>query len=292
MKLRYNDKAHGYWLTIDEADAVEFDTEPVNGARCKSVTAVAKVPEDTYNIDRWQKRMVAIGLAMSPHLLESVAAHKDDKSKLNDLCEMAQVAAGTDQASERGTTAHRITELVDGGVDFIPTPTALRVAERWTALLEAAGIEIVSDLMERVIVYPKERICGKFDRMARVLPDGAIAQAYPDLAGMLATTDLKTGSGAISYPSSVLTQLALYANAPRLAGAWDGLDGETTKFEPLPADLNRDHGIIVHLTEDEGAIYIVDLALGWRAVSTLIFPTLRWRAIKPADMIRKVVELV
>lgn len=292
MKLRYNDKAHGYWLTLDEADAATWGTAPFNGARCKSVTAIAKVPEDTYNIDRWQKRMVAIGLAKSPHLLESVAAHKDDKSKLNELCEMAQVAAGTDEASERGTTAHRITELVDGGIDFIPTPTALRVAERWRALIEAAGIEIVPDLMERVVVYPVQRICGKFDRMGRVLAGGAVAARYPHLVGKLVTLDLKTGSGAVKYPHSVATQLATYANAPLIAGAWEGLDGETTSFEPLPAELDRSIGLIVHLTEDEGAVYEIDLAIGWRCVEKLIFPTLRWRAIPARDLIGKVVELV
>jgi hypothetical protein len=250
------------------------------------------VPEDTYNLDLWQKRMVAEGLAQSPHLLESVAAHLGEKAKVNELCEAAMVAAGTDKASERGTTAHRITELVDGGIDFIPTPTALRVAERWRALIDAAGIEIVPDLMERVVVYPAQRICGKFDRMARVLAGGAVAERFPALVGKLVTADLKTGSGAISYPASVLTQLALYTNAPVLAGEWEGLDGETSVFAPLPDDLDRDTGLVIHLTEDEGAVYDIDLALGWRCVERIIFPTLKWRAIKPAQMIRKVVELV
>ena len=42
MHLKYNDRQHAYWL---------------DGSRCKGVTTVAKIPDDTYNLDQWRKRM-------------------------------------------------------------------------------------------------------------------------------------------------------------------------------------------------------------------------------------------
>jgi hypothetical protein len=48
VKLRYDDKQHAYWL---------------DGRRCKGVTTVAKIPEDTYRLSLWSQRQVAIGVA-------------------------------------------------------------------------------------------------------------------------------------------------------------------------------------------------------------------------------------
>lgn len=292
MKLTYKDSTHVYRLTIDEADVAQFPgAVAVKSRQCKSVTKIAKIPEDTYNIEKWQQRMVAEGLAISPHLLESVASHRGDRAKVNELCEAAMVAAGTDVASETGTTAHRVTELVDAGRELVPTPNTLRVARTWKNLLDAAGLQMDATLMERVVIYPVQRICGKFDRFARVLEGGAVAQAYPQLVGKLVVADLKTGKDPMKYPHGIVTQLATYANAPVMAELWDGTDGEATEFEPLPADLDRDHGLVVHLTEDAAAVYEVDIALGWRCVERIIFPTIRWRDFKPTDMSRKLVSI-
>jgi hypothetical protein len=79
MKLKYNDEQHAYWL---------------DGKRCKSVTTVAKIPDDLYRLQMWEKRQVAIGLATSHDLLEAVAAHVDDDDYLNGLCEKAKELAG------------------------------------------------------------------------------------------------------------------------------------------------------------------------------------------------------
>lgn len=292
MKLSYKDSTHTYRLTLDEADVAKYPgAVAVKSRQCKSVTKVAKVPEDTYNIEKWQQRMVAEGLAISPHLLDSVAAHRGDRAKVNELCEAAMVAAGTDEASESGTTAHRVTELVDAGRPVVPTPNAVRVARTWRNLLEEAGLQMDASLMERVVIYPVQRICGKFDRFARVLPGGKVADAFPELVGKLVTADLKTGKDPIKYPHGIATQLAMYANAPVMADLWDGTDGEATNFEPLPEDLDKDHGLVIHLTEDAAAVYEIDLALGWRCVERIIFPTLKWRAIAPAEMTRKVASL-
>lgn len=262
MKLKYNDKVHGYWL---------------DGKRCRGVSTCAKIPDDTFALDQWRKRQVAIGLAMKPSLLESVAAHHNDRSKLDLLCEEAMTAAGASDAAEAGTAAHRVTERMDSDEEIIWTPAARRTANQWKAVLEHGGIDIVTDLVERVVVYPEWRLCGKFDRVGRRRSDGR-----------LVAIDLKTGESAVRYPHAVATQLALYANAPLLAGEWDGLDGETEHFEPLPADLDREVGYMIHLpADDDASIYAVNLKLGWKCVQEVIFPTLAWRDTPVGKIIKK-----
>lgn len=71
-------------------------------------TNAVKPLDDTYNLQKWQQRMVATGLAMKPHLLSSVGAHLHDKSKLNALCESAMEAAGATERRERGSKRHDV----------------------------------------------------------------------------------------------------------------------------------------------------------------------------------------
>lgn len=275
-KLKYNDESHIYTLAVDGGKAV----------RTKSVTTLAKIPDDSFNLVRWKTRQIAIGLAKSPHLIESVAAHHTDRDKLDDLCEQALTASGADAAAEWGTAVHRMTERIDGNLVMIETPLMLKVVDTWNALLHEAGLELVPELMERVVVYGEPRICGKFDRIVR-----------NKATGKLHVADLKTGASAIRYPHSVATQLALYANAPYLAQSWEGLSGETTVFEPMPAELDKEVGYVIYMPahQDEphemNGVYAIDLALGWRAVKEIIWPTLKWRAVKPDRLLQQVVAL-
>lgn len=268
MKLSYNDERHAYWL---------------DGKRCKSVTTLAKIPDDTYSLDMWRRRQTAIGLAKAPHLLESVAAHHTDRNKLNELCEQAMDVAGASQAAERGTAAHRVTERIDQGEDVILTPTAVLVADTWKRLLDGAGLDVVPDMVERCIVYPERRVCGKLDRVLRVRDDSPLPKS---LRGKLVIGDLKTGAGAIKYPRSTAIQLALYANAPLLARPWEGLDGETTEFDPLPDDLDRTTGIVVSMpAEGVAQVYAIDLTTAQDVIEEIIWPTLEWRKYGPDELI-------
>lgn len=264
MKLRYNDKVHGYWL---------------DGKRCKGVSTCAKIPDDSYGLDTWRKRMVAIGVANNMDLAMHVLAAGSDRNKLDELAEQAMTEAGAHLAAEAGTAAHTRTEKHDAGEAVEDFEMQL---VRWRGMLASAGLEIVTDLIERVVVYPEQRICGRFDRMARRLSDGR-----------LVTIDLKTGTSAVKYPHAVATQLAMYANAPLLAGAMVEVDEgveETTSFSPLPEDLDRETGYLMHLPEDgEAAVYAVNLKLGWQVTQEVIFPTLRWRSVPVNKVIKKLV---
>lgn len=263
MKISYNDRQHAYWL---------------DGKRCKGVTTVAKIPDDTYGLDKWRTRQVVIGMATSPPLVNRAAAHFDERDKLDDIAEEAMVAAKAHEASGRGTAAHRITERVDLNLDWIDTPESRAIRQQWTDALDRAGLDIVPELVERIVVYPDQLVAGRFDRIARRRSDGA-----------LVVVDVKTGENAVKYPHSTCIQLALYANAPLLAGPLvrNG-DSETTEtFEPMPDGLDRAVGVIVYLPPEGPAdIYELDLTAGWDTARNVCFPTINWR--KRSGLIHKI----
>ncbi len=280
MKLRFDERNHGYWL---------------DGKRCKSVTTVAKIPDDLYRLQQWEKRQVAIGLASSKDLLQAVAAHSNDADVLNGLCDKAKEVAGANRGATRGTAAHRITELSDQGHHIIPSDLATSILGSWKDVLLTAGLEVIPELMERVVVFPEQRLCGKFDRICRmrVVGIGSICSAHqvPMVTcprcnpSTLVMVDLKSGDRAIQYPHAIAVQLALYANAPFMAGPLDA-KGQTEVFEPLPA-LRKDYAIVIHIPEVGKAQAVkIDIAQGWATAQEICFPTIRWRALRAEDLVQ------
>lgn len=264
MKLKYVDSNHAYYL---------------DGKRCKGVTSVAKIGTDTYALEQWKLRKVVEGLRAKPELL-AVPSLDDPGPRIpvtdGAVVELALNAAGTHLAAEAGTAAHSLSERVDRGEEV--EAHEVQTAKLWKSALLSAGLQIVPDLMERVIVHPDERICGRFDRLGRRISDGR-----------LVIIDLKTGASAKNYPHSVATQMALYANAPLMGTIWEGDSGETSEFEPLPADLDKNVGYMVHLPDDgECAVYAINIKLGWKVCQQVIFPALRWQQTKNDKLIRPV----
>jgi PD-(D/E)XK nuclease superfamily len=264
MKLRYTDSNHSYWL---------------DGKRCRGISTTAKILDDTYDLDRWRKRMVAKGVAMSDELVEAInGLDEGDKSSLDDLAEQAIILAGATTAADRGTRQHAVTEAHDRGEKHDDPVTA----DRWASTLKAAGFRIEDALIERCVVWPEQKIVGRFDRLA-----------WRESDGQLVVIDLKTGSSAIRYPQSTVLQLTMYANAPLLAGEMTEFEEgkfETEEFTPMPAVLDPDVGYIIHLPDDgDGGVYSVNLRLGLRAAKDIVFPALRWRGLKHDKLIRKVI---
>lgn len=257
MKLSYNDEKHQYWLT-----------QGASKKRCKSVTALAKIPDDEFHLTAWKLRMVAIGLAKKPDLLESVGAHFSEKGKLDKLCTQAMEAAGAGEAAERGTTIHRVAERIAKGEELIQTATSLKIAANWQQALTDAKLTVIPEFTERCIVYPERLLCGKFDCI--------LGRAD----GTLVTADVKTGQNAIAFPHSIAIQLALYANAPLVAAPFEGLDGEVEEFFELPKELDRKVGLIIHLPDvDKPAqLHEINIVAGQKMVNEVIWPTLSWRA--------------
>lgn len=253
MKLTYDAAQHAYRL---------------DGKRCRNVSAVAKIPDDDWALSMWRQRMVLVGAAINPTLATRAAAHHDDKGALNSLVEEALTVAKAHDAAGMGTASHRIAERVDMGLPMVETVHGTAVTTAWRKALEATGLEIVPEFVERIVVHPPHLIAGRFDRLV-----------YDTCAKKLRVLDLKTGSSAMNYPHAVACQLALYAYAPLLADI-SGDGGATEKFDRMP-DVDREVGLVVHMpTPEEATVYEVDIAAGWDCVIKVILPTIAWRKRK------------
>ena len=251
MKLKYSAKAHGYWL---------------NGKRCKSPSAIAKVPDDSSALDFWRRRQTAIGLALQPHLLTAIAASADDKQALDALCEEAMAAAGANSGRDYGTAVHKITDLLDGGIFVLETPEVLAIRDAWRALLEAHDLEIVAS--EQIVVHPELMIAGRFDRVVR-----------HRASGRLYILDTKTGKSAADFLQAHAVQLYLYASAPLCAdGPTGDADFEVAEFVPMHA-VDQSVALVAHLPmEGEPSIIGIDIAAGRACFEQVIRPTWAWRS--------------
>jgi hypothetical protein len=255
LKLSYNDRQHAYWL---------------DGKRCKGVTTVAKVPDDTYNLQNWQKRQVALGMAFDETLIERAIAHHDDKQALNLVAEDALRAAKSHQAAARGTAIHRTLERHDLGEHIIDTAQNRALRAAYDKALDAAGLTVLPQYIERIVVHPKVNVAGRLDRIFKRRRDGKYVIG-----------DIKSGSNAVKYPQSTSVQLAMYAYAELMAGPIPADGGDTEEFEKLPEKLDLKFGYIVH-APDEHTVEIVkiDIARGWKIAQNAIFPILEWRNVR------------
>lgn len=214
--------------------------------------------DDTYNLSKWQQRMVAIGLADRPDLLLAVSAtQRDDKSGLDRIAGQAMEAAKAGAASTTGTALHALTERIDRG-EQLPIVPAAHLDD--LDAYRAATRELEPVLIEQFTVLDELRIGGTPDRVVRYRGAGYIA-------------DVKTGS--IDWAAGkIAMQLAVYARSM----PYDHGTGERTPY-PFPVDTGR--GIVIHLPAGTGKceLHWVDLDAGWNAVR-LAGKVRDWRARK------------
>lgn len=251
-KLVYNDAAHSYML---------------NGRRVKSVTAVAKIVPDSYALEQWRKRQVAIGLMLEPRLAERIAVDPENRETVDRVCEEAMMLAGAHHAANRGTQRHRASELADTGGPLL-TDQQRADADAWRRTLDKHGVEILPGTVEGFAIWPDHGIAGRFDRFAR--RNGRPPQIL----------DLKSGENAVRYPQGTAVQLALYARAPLISARINvtGDRSTVTEWTTPPADLDHDHGLVVLLGDDMevGELWEIDLRGGWRGAQ-LALSLVDWR---------------
>lgn len=226
----------------------------IEGKAYTRVTTWAGTVDERYNLEKWGQRQVAMGLAARPDLLARVAACRaDDKDELTKLCDAAIEASKGSAGANLGTALHAFTERIDLGEDLtIPAPWDADVAV-YRSTLEAAGIKIQREYVERVVVNRTLGVAGTFDRLAEVpgLPGGCD----------LAVVDLKT-SGFLSW-GAIAIQLAAYAHASEL------YDPATDACSPMPF-VNQEWGVVVHLPAGQARceLHLVDLIAGWEMAQT------------------------
>lgn len=216
-------------------------------ASVQRMTNFIKAIEDTYNLDKWNCRNVAMGIARNDDLRDLVISIRpDDKEALNDICEKAKELAGGNKKSRAGTARHGLAELVDLGemtLDEVPMPVRLDIAAYRTQL-DNAHMDVVE--CERYVLHPDLLVGGRFDRVV----------SFGSLPKML---DIKTGSLDFSGVA-IAAQLYGYASAPY----W--YDPKTEKCTPAP-EIDQEHGLVAHVPAGQGTctLYWVDLAVGKRA---------------------------
>lgn len=221
-------------------------------------TTMAGTLDDTWALEKWKMRMTALGLAERKDLQLAVVAHRDDKTKLSDLCDQAVEAAKASAAATTGTALHALTEQLDRGtLDLDTVPAEFRPdLTAYQQVLRAAKVKVIA--IEQFGVLDSIKVAGTWDRIF-------------DIGGRRYIADLKTGS--IEYGmGKIAAQLAIYSRSQ----VYDPATHERT-----PLDVDQDRGIVIHLPAGTGKAFLwwVDINAGWEAVS-LATQVRAWRARK------------
>ncbi len=250
-RLVYNDSTHAYYL---------------NGKRGKAVTSVAKICADSYALDQWRKRQVAIGMMLDRSLAERVAVDPDNREAVDAICDDALRIAGAHSAAERGTQRHRASELVDTGGELL-TEQQREDAAAWRRTLDLHGLEVDREYVEGFAIHPDYLVCGRYDRIMRY-------------RGRHVLVDLKSGENAVMYPQTTAAQMALYAHAPLISASVStaGDKSEVTEWRRPPEDLDRETGYVVLLGDGDhmGQLWAVDLT-GGNTAACLALELVAWR---------------
>jgi hypothetical protein len=218
---------------------------PAEGGRPKPYrrwSSYGDVLEDRYNLERWKVRMAALGLADRTDLLLAVAAHREDKDRLNEVCEQAIEAAKASAAATTGTALHALSELVDRGEQLPALPDSARAdLEAYRETMRQ--VEVVAS--EQFVVCDEVEAAGSFDRVLRI-------------NGVNYIGDLKTGS--IKWGlEKIAVQLAGYSRS----AIYDIPTGQRT-----PLNVDQNNALVVHLPQGEAKCELVwvNIAAGWRGV--------------------------
>lgn len=234
--------------------------KPVAYTRC---TTFVGALEDTYNLEKWKMRMTALGLSVRQDLQLAVLAHKDDKTKLNEVVDQAVEAAKGSAAATTGTALHSLTQAIDEGrldlddtEDPLPPDTRLDLSA-YRDVMSTAGLKVAA--IEQFGVLDKYRIGGTWDRIV-------------EHKGRRYIADLKTGSDIRYGIGKIAMQLSVYSRC--LA-----YDAYTHERSPIDVDQNR--AIVIHLPAGTGKAFLwwVDIAAAWPAVE-LAAQVRAWRARK------------
>ena len=232
---------------------------PGDGAKAVAhtrATTLAATLDDRYALEKWGQRMAAIGLARRPDLLAQVAAHADDKKRVDSIVVDATEAAEASRGRNMGDAIHTLTERHDrGDLSLADIGDAWRddIAAYVNAITEQ---QFEIELIEQTVIVPQLTVAGTLDRT--VLRDG---QRY--------ILDVKTGQGLGMQPIAI--QLALYSRAETL------YDHQTKTHTPMPP-VNQDVGFVFHVAAGSGVceVIAVDLQAGWQGA--LLAQTVRaWR---------------
>lgn len=252
-------------------------------------STVAKAMEETYMLELWRQRQILIGMHRSKALTRTLdqtitefveSGESTDnlarslRSPLNAIATKAQDKAGSGRAAEFGTAVHAWCEWVDlrlGHVADVP-----EMFRPWVEVhlyrLADAGLSVVREYTERIVVNTRYRIAGTLDR---IYFDAQAPSLYK-------LGDIKTSRGMDYSWMYFAIQLAIYQSADYMLS----LDGSA--WEPM-TELDDDVALISWLPSDrpeEAAIVPLNLIFGREALhQAVVARKIRSRASKEAQSV-------
>jgi hypothetical protein len=255
-----------------EPDRDRWGRYMIQGRTYTRATTTAGALDDLYPLMKWKARKVIEGVATNPVLLRDVpriaaivdqAADwreaKEAKAALDDLCEAAAREAGGEDGSNLGTLLHTITEYADAGrfpeIAHLVPEELLDDVTAYLVTMRDAGIECPPEYIERILVNEEVDSAGTTDRIL-VMPTPC-----RKCGAFLRIGDLKTQKSVDFGWLKIAIQLSEYAYANGI------VDPETNLVGPMPDDLCRCFGVVMHLPVGSGKcdLYEIDLVAGWEA---------------------------
>jgi hypothetical protein len=225
---------------------------PQDGNRLEGYTrstTISSAVDDKHFLIGHTARGVVAGLARRPDLVARAATTDPaDTRALTAIYETAFDAAGGNVKRDLGTALHNMFERAtrEPGAVF-PEPFAADLAAAFAAL-DAAAFDILPDYSECIVVLDAEKVAGRPDGFVRCRHTGAVY-----------VFDLKTG--AKLYPLGFSVQLSAYVDADNVYAQGAAADGSQDERRPMPANLDRSRGLILHAPAGTGTAELVWLDL-------------------------------
>lgn len=221
------------------------------------VTRFIKVVDENSNLQMWEERMLARGLAARwEEFLPDIIANQDDRNGLNGVVARAKVAGGRNVASTRGKALHFLLERADlsslGKADLPPMVPDYMVADMRARLEQTRFFRWFA--IERPMVCDRLRVMGTPDRVFGWRP-------CPNCGRTLYIGDDKTGRVDEYTELQQCMQLGIYANSDY----YDVDTGARTRQD----DICRCKGAIFHTPygSGESRLQWIDIYTGWRLAS-------------------------
>lgn len=244
---------HNKWPLIMQPDGTRTAYR-----RCSK--AAAEV-ENTFNLERYDNRNIAYGMAYDSSLVARLIALGGDpstwdwptKEKVHKILDDARTTAKAHKAADIGTAVHHLTHRVDRGETVNAGPYQADL-DAYQLTMQGHRLEVNRRYIECRIVNDLLRMAGSADRIVTtVVHEGRVTRVVYRIA------DIKTGASVDFGGLGFAAQLAAYAG-----GVLYDVTTEQ-RIDTPPIDLTT--GYIIHLPAGQGrcTIHEVDLVGGHRA---------------------------
>lgn len=264
-------------------------------------SSFGKEIENTYNLQRWNERQIAIGMTIEDsELTDRLVAlagmdHESDlgKDAADAIVVHAKRLARANLAADRGTHMHQVTEDDDQEADWVrrsedgevldlPRATQKAMLEAWRLMLMAYDLEMLD--VERRVVHDRWRQAGTLDRRVRLRRAITFSNGVALRAGTVLLLDLKTGKLHDAKGKSKIDQGYWHSYAVQCVTYADSVpyDCDTDTRGEWDEPMDRDWALLAHLPVDE--------ALAGKATCRLVLVNITAARLVVEDVVLKAKE--